>query len=91
MFTRLKDKIGIRRIGRWFGWVALILILLTLLTGYGITQWKIVDSLTFGLLGKAVSQRWHESVGLLTALFLSLHVVIAVWLRARGVRKEVGA
>ena len=91
MFARLKDKMGIRRIGRWFGWFALALILLTLLTGYGVTQWKIVGTLTFGLLGKAVSQRWHESVGLLTVLFLSLHVVIAVWLRARAARKEVGA
>ena len=90
MFTRLKDKMGIRRIGRWFGWFALLLILLTLLTGYGITQWKIVDTLTFGLLGKAASQRWHESVGLLAALLLSLHILIAVWLRTRGARKEVG-
>ena len=88
MVTRLKDKIGIRRLGRWLGWFALILILLTLLTGYGITQWKIVDSLTFGLLGKATSQRWHESVGLLTVLLLCLHVAIAVWLRTRAARKE---
>jgi hypothetical protein len=88
MFTRLKGKIGVRRIGRWLGWFAFILILVTLLTGYGITQWKIVDSLTFGLLGKATSQRWHESVGLLAALFLCLHVAIAVWLRTSGAPKE---
>jgi hypothetical protein len=88
MFTRPTDGRGIRRVGRWFGWLALALVLLTLLTGYGITQWKIVDPLTFGLLGKAVSQRWHETVGLLTVAFLSLHVGIALWWRLKGARKE---
>lgn len=32
------------------------------MTGYGISQWKVVDPLTFGLLSKATSQRWHQSV-----------------------------
>ena len=87
MFTRLKDKSGIRRIGRWFGWLALAMVLLTLLTGYGITQWKVVDPLTLGFLSKAVSQRWHEAAGLLIVVFLGLHVGIAVWGRLIGARE----
>lgn len=86
MFGWLADKRRIRQIGRWFGWVALGLVLLTILTGYGITQFRVVDPLTAGLLGKAVSQRWHEYVGLLVLLFLTLHVGIALWWRWKGAR-----
>jgi hypothetical protein len=74
----------IRRIGRWFGWIALALVLLTVLTGYGITEFRVVGQLTFGLLGKALSQRWHEYVGLLVVASLAVHVGIAMWWRVRG-------
>ncbi len=81
-----KDRQRIRRIGRWFGWLALTFLLLTLLTGYGITAFRIVDPLTFGVLGKAVSQRWHELVGVLVLAFVTLHVGIALWWRFKGAR-----
>jgi hypothetical protein len=73
-----------RRMGHWFGWLTVVLMLLALLTGYGITQFRVVDPLTFGLVGKAFSQHWHEAVAVLMAAFLSIHVGIALWLRLRG-------
>jgi hypothetical protein len=45
-----------------------------------------VGQLTFGLLGKALSQRWHEYVGLLVVASLAVHVGIAMWWRVRGSR-----
>ena len=84
MFVWVKDKRRIRRIGRWFGWLSLALVLLTVLTGYGITKFRVVDPLTAGILGKAVSQRWHETVGLLVLAALALHVGIALWSRWKG-------
>ena len=86
MFVWLKDKRTIQRIGRWFGWVSLALLLITILTGYGITQFRIVGPLTAGFLGKAVSQHWHEFVGLLVLAALSIHVGIALWWRWKGTR-----
>lgn len=74
----------VRRLGHWFGWIALGLLLLALLTGYGITQFRVVDPLTFGVVGKAVAQRWHETVALLVLAFLAGHVGIALWWRWRG-------
>lgn len=86
MFDRLKDKRSLRRLGRLFGWLALALVLLTMLTGYGITNFKIVDPLTAGLLGKAVSQRWHGFVAALVLAALAIHVGIALWWRWKGAR-----
>jgi cytochrome b561 len=84
MLTRVAGKTTIRRLGHWFGWLALAFLVLTLVTGYGITQFRVVDPLTFGVVGKAVSQRWHETVALLIVVFLALHVSIALWWRLRG-------
>jgi hypothetical protein len=84
MTTRPPGKLMVRRVGHWFGWLALVVMLLALLTGYGITQFRVVDPLTFGLLGKAVSQRWHETVAVLMAALLTVHVGVALWWRLRG-------
>ena len=86
MSVWLGDKRRIRRIGRWFGWLALLLVLLSILTGYGITQFRVVDPLTAGFLGKAVSQRWHGFFGPLVLVALAVHVGIALWWRWKGAR-----
>lgn len=84
MCDRMRSKQMIRRIGRMFGWLALALLFLTILTGYGITDFRLVEHLTAGLLGKAVSQRWHEYVGLSVLVALTFHVGIALWWRRKG-------
>jgi cytochrome b561 len=73
-----------RRLGHLFGWLALAVLLLALLTGFGITRYQVVDTLTLGLLSKAASLRWHEQVGVLVALLLVPHVAISLWARLRG-------
>ncbi|MFN2269882.1 MAG: hypothetical protein ACK2US_03520 [Anaerolineae bacterium] len=79
MLEWLKSKRNIGRIGRWFGWAALILLAFTLITGYGISQFRIVNSLTFGLLDKVSSHRWHHYTDIPLIIFTLIHVVIAVW------------
>jgi len=76
-----KSKRNIRRIGRWCGWAALILLAFTLLTGYGISEFRIVTGATLGLLNKAVSQRWHHYTDAPLLFFALAHVAIAVWFR----------
>jgi thiosulfate reductase cytochrome b subunit len=77
----LRNKHHIRAIGRVCGWGTMALVLLTLLTGYGITQFRIVGPLTFGLLTKAAAQRWHAYTDLPLVVFLAVHVGIALWWR----------
>lgn len=81
MTDRLSLRRRIRRIGRLFGWVTMALVLVTLLTGYGITQFRIVDALTFGILNKAAAQRWHAYTDLPLLVFMVVHVGIALWWR----------
>lgn len=81
MLEWFKSKRNIRRIGRWCGWAALILLAFTLITGYGISQFRVVGSLTFGLLDKASSHRWHHYTDIPLVILILAHVTIAVWLR----------
>ncbi|MFA5411812.1 MAG: cytochrome b/b6 domain-containing protein [Candidatus Micrarchaeia archaeon] len=55
-------------------------ILLYLLTGFGITNYQIVQPLTLGLLPKALSQQIHMSLALPFIILLILHIYFA-WIR----------
>jgi hypothetical protein len=83
-----KSKRNIRRIGRWCGWAALVLFGFTMLTGYGITQFRIVDTLTLGLLNKPSAQIWHHYTDVPLVILTLTHVVIAVWQRLRGEKRR---
>jgi hypothetical protein len=89
MVNWFRNKHHIRTIGRGCGWVAMGLVLLTLLTGYGITQFRIVGPLTLGVVNKAVAQRWHSYTDLPLVVFLAFHISIALWWRlSAGKTKE---
>ena len=72
---------NIRRIGQCCGWLAAILLLTSVLTGYGITEYHTVSALTFGLLGKATSQKLHNYLHLPLLAVLVLHIGIALGIR----------
>lgn len=88
MLAWLKNRHNIRRIGRWCGWAALVLLIFTVLTGYGISQFRIVDSLTFGLLNKAASHRLHHYTDVPLIVLMVAHVSIAVWGRLIAPRRN---
>jgi len=77
----LLSEQNLRRIGRWCGWAAALLLLFTVLTGYGITAFRTVTSLTFGILGKATSQRLHHYTDIPLLVFLIAHIGLALWER----------
>jgi len=79
MNNRVPLMARIRVFGRICGWVTMILALITLLTGYGITQYRIVDPLTLGILNKAIAQRWHAYTDVPFFAFMLVHVGIALW------------
>jgi len=57
-----------------------LLIILYLLTGFGITNYQIVEPLTLGLLTKALSQQIHMVLALPFIMVLALHIYFA-WMR----------
>jgi uncharacterized membrane protein len=81
-----KLKQIIRITGRICGWLGLSLLLLTLLTGYGITEFRIVTPLTFNLLNKAAAQRLHAYTEAPMLALLLAHIGISIWVRRTSVR-----
>ncbi len=78
----------VRNVGRVCGWLALGLLLFTLLTGYGIADFRIVTPLTFNLLNKAVAQRLHAYTEVPMIGLLLVHIGIAIWDRRIDSRKK---
>lgn len=78
----------VRNVGRVCGWLALGLLLFTLLTGYGIADFRIVTPLTFNLLNKAVAQRLHAYTEVPMIGLLLVHIGIAIWGRRIDGRKK---
>jgi hypothetical protein len=90
MKSEKREKKAVRVFGRVCGWLALALLLFTLLTGYGIAEFRIVTPLTLSLLNKAVAQRLHAYTELPMVLLLLVHVGIAVWGRRKEGKKKEG-
>ncbi len=87
MGQRTISKGTIRKIARWCGWLALALLLVTMLSGYGISQFRVVDRVTFGLLSKAISHRLHLNIEIPLLVLTLLHVGLVLWGR-RSVSKR---
>ncbi len=87
IITREKRQL-IRRIGRYCGWLGLGLLLFTLLTGYGIAEFRIVTPLTLGLINKAVAQRLHAYTEVPMIILLLAHIGVAVWARSTEAKKK---
>jgi thiosulfate reductase cytochrome b subunit len=71
------------RVKRAVAWLLLLVSLAFLLTGFGITQYRIVEPLTLGVLGKALSFRLHELLWVPFVILLIIHVAMALAGRAR--------
>ena len=66
-------------------WLLAIVIFLLIVTGFGITEFHIIEFLTFGLLTKNLAHQIHTSLALWLSflVFLGLHVGIARLLRQK--------
>ncbi len=61
--------------------------ILYLITGFGITNWQIVEPLTLGLLGKALSQYIHLFLAWVFIPLLAVHVYFTVRIRIKKPRQ----
>ncbi len=52
-------------------------LLIYIATGYGITEFRTVDPLTFHLLNKVISLRLHEAMGLPFLALLLVHIYLS--------------
>lgn len=62
-------------------WLLLTVVLLYLASGLGITEFRTVEPLTFGLLTKAVGFRLHDALLVPFIALLALHVTLGPFVR----------
>ena len=55
-------------------WLLLALLVVYVVTGFGITEFRIVEWATFGLLGKALAFRMHDNLLIPFIILLVLHI-----------------
>jgi hypothetical protein len=63
---------------RFVHWLLLVLTVVYLLTGLGITQYQTVEPATLGLLSKNLSFKIHDSLLLPFMVVLILHVIVSL-------------
>ncbi len=68
-------------------WILIVLVIVYLITGFGITKYRIVETLTFGLLTKSLSQRIHTNIEIPFIILLVLHIWLLPLLRHLRSRK----
>ena len=75
---------SIKRIVRWSLITAL---LLYAISGFGITEYRIVEPLTFGLLTKPLAFKLHDYIFIPFGILLALHIFLALAFRG-GVKSK---
>jgi len=55
-------------------WLLTVVVIIYLLTGFGITQYRIVEPLTFGLLTKNLAHRIHMNLEIPFIILVVLHI-----------------
>lgn len=73
----------IRLVEKILHWSLLVLVILYIFTGFGITQFRIVEQLTMGLLTKNVSFKIHLGLSIPFIILLALHVSFLSLLKLR--------
>jgi len=71
----------VKRIVRW---LLLTTTVLYLVTGFGITQFRIVESLTFGLLTKSLAFQLHNNLWIPFVILLVLHIYLSLTSKMRA-------
>ncbi|MDD1665080.1 MAG: hypothetical protein LUQ32_06960 [Methanomicrobiales archaeon] len=69
---------------RVIGWILLALALLLVITGLGITEFRTVEAVTFGLLGKALSFQLHSLLWIPFLVVLAAHLALSCHAGKRG-------
>jgi cytochrome b561 len=63
-----------QRVKKTIHWLLTVVVIIYLLTGFGITEFRIVEPLTFGLLTKSLAQKIHINLEIPFIVLLVLHI-----------------
>ena len=55
-------------------WLLTVVVIIYLITGFGITEYRIVEPLTFGLLTKNLAHRIHINIAIPFIILVILHI-----------------
>ena len=61
----------------------MVVVVLYIVTGFGITEFRTVERLTLGLLTKQVAFRIHSDLWVPLVVLLALHIYLVMWSRIR--------
>jgi cytochrome b subunit of formate dehydrogenase len=59
-------------------WVLVVYLIVYVVTGLGIIEWRTVEPLTFGMLGKALAQQIHDNMHIPFIILLVIHVYVSL-------------
>ena len=65
------------------GWLLLVLALLLVITGLGITDYRTVEAATFGLLPKALAFQLHTLLWIPFLIVLAGHIILTCRLKSK--------
>ena len=68
-------------------WLLTVVIIVYLITGFGITEYRIVEPLTFGLLTKSLAHKIHMNLEIPLIILLILHICLPPILRHSELKK----
>ena len=68
-------------------WLLTALVIVYLITGFGITEYRIVEPLTFGLLTKSLAHKIHINIEIPFIILLILHIWLLPLLRHFKLKK----
>ena len=68
-------------------WLLLIVAMVYLISGFGITEFRIVESLTFGLLTKTLAFKIHDTLWIPFIVLIFLHIFLSLITRKAGLCK----
>ena len=57
-------------------WLLLVVVIAYIISGFGITEFRIVESITFGLLTKRLAFEIHEYLWIPFVVLLAIHVLL---------------
>ena len=55
-------------------WLLTVVVIIYLITGFGITEYRIVEPLTFGLLTRSLAHKIHIDIAIPFIVLLILHI-----------------
>jgi cytochrome b subunit of formate dehydrogenase len=70
----MKDVLKQNLARRLVHWLLLAVIALYLITGFGITEYRVVEHVTFGLLTKPLAFKVHDNLLIPFIVLLGLHI-----------------